>query len=165
MTYGGPLSLPGSGVHPSADGVVSVADFLQVIANWGPCPGPVPYLDSYSDTGCLPPGGRDDGPCENDDAFEFLVEGDRLAVTHLDATYNCCPDDIAVSLAVDEWLLTLTEQEILVLPCYCICCYEVQSTVAGLAPGEYTVEYWWYDYETGQERCYTDVVVVPGDPD
>jgi hypothetical protein len=32
--------------------------------------------------------------------------------------------------------------------------------VGGLAPGTYTVEYWWHDYETGQDRCYSDEVVV-----
>jgi hypothetical protein len=47
-----------------------------------------------------------------------------------------------------------------VVPCDCICCYDVQSTIEGLVPGEYTVEYRWFDYETGQERCYADVVVV-----
>jgi hypothetical protein len=158
----GPFDPPGSDTND--DGVVNINDFLSVIADWGPCPWSGPHLGSYSNSGCLPEGDRASPPCEGDDAFEFVVEGDRLSITHLLATYNCCPEDIEVSLAVDEWLLILTEQEILAVPCFCICCYEVESTVEGLAPGEYTVEYWWFDYEADQERCYTDVVVVPGDP-
>ena len=158
----GPFDPPGSDTNQ--DGVVDVTDFLRVIGDWGPCPALGPHLAGYSNSGCLPEGERLSPPCAGDDAFELVVEGDRLTVTHLDATYNCCPDDIEVSLAVDEWLLVLTETEILVTPCDCMCCYEVESTVESLAPGEYTVEYNWFDYETGQERCYTDVVVIGGEP-
>jgi hypothetical protein len=158
----GPFNPPGSDTNQ--DGVVDVIDFLRVVGDWGPCPSPGPHLIGYANSGCLPEGERVSPPCENDDGFELVVEGDRLTITHRDATYNCCPEDIEVSLEVDEWLLVLTETEVLVEPCFCVCCYEVDSTVGGLAPGEYTVEYTWWDYETGGERCYTDVVVVPGEP-
>ncbi|MHC4126855.1 MAG: hypothetical protein ACYSWT_00620 [Planctomycetota bacterium] len=154
----GPFDPPGADTN--SDGIVNVTDFLLVLAGWGPCAGSGPYLVGYSDDDCQPGGARAEEPCTVDDSFEFVVEGDRLTATHHDATYNCCPEDIEVSLAVDEWLLILTEEEILVNPCPCLCCYAVQSTVGGLAPGTYTVEYWWSDYETGQERCYTDDVVV-----
>ncbi|MHC4785861.1 MAG: hypothetical protein ACYTE6_07830 [Planctomycetota bacterium] len=156
----GPFEPPGADTN--GDGVVNVTDFLRVLAGWGPCAGSGPYLGGYSNSGCLPGGTRAQEPCTEDDTFAFVVEGDRLAVTHFDATYNCCPEDIAVSLAVDEWLLILTETEIPGMPCDCNCCYEVESAVEGLDPGTYTVEYWWFDYETGQEQCHTDVVVVGG---
>jgi hypothetical protein len=102
----------------------------------------------------------DEGPCQEDDQFSLVVAGDRLSIAHYHATYNCCPDDIAVTLDVDGCLLMLAEAEILVNPCFCVCCYQVDSVVEGLAPGTYTVEYRWYDYETGQEQCHVDVVVV-----
>jgi hypothetical protein len=143
---------------------VGVTDFLLVLAHWGPCPLPEPHLGGYANSGCLPEGAGPYQACEEDDAFEFVVEGDRLSVTHQNATYNCCPEDIEVSLVVEGWLLTLTEEEILVQPCYCICCYEVTSTVEDLAPGEYVVEYWWFDYEADQQRCHVEVVVIPGEP-
>ena len=156
----GPFEPPGADTN--TDGVVNVTDFLRVLAGWGPCAGSGPYLVGYANSGCLIGAAGPDEPCTEDDTFAFVVEGDRLAVTHFDATYNCCPEDIEVSLAVDEWLLILTEEEIPGMPCDCNCCYEVESAVEGLDPGTYTVEYWWFDYETGQQRCYTDVVVVGG---
>ncbi|MHC4080516.1 MAG: hypothetical protein ACYS15_05645 [Planctomycetota bacterium] len=158
----GPFNPPGSDTNQ--DGVVDVIDFLRVIGDWGPCPSPGPHLVGYANSGCLPEGGGASPPCAADDSFAFVVEGDRLTITHFDATYNCCPDDIEVVLEVGEWLLVLTETEILGMPCDCVCCFNVESAVEGLTPGEYTVEYTWWDYETGGERCYTDVVVIPGDP-
>jgi hypothetical protein len=153
----GPFAVPGSDTN--GDGVVDVTDFLTVVGGWGPCPSG-PFLDDYANSGCLPGAVPGEGPCEEDDRFSLAVTGDRLHIAHFDATYNCCPDDIAVTLEVDGCLLMLTEEEILVLPCFCVCCYEVDSVVEGLAPGEYTVEYRWYDYETGQEQCHVEVVVV-----
>ena len=42
-----------------------------------------------------------------------------------------------------------------------MCCYEVEATVIGLLPGTYTVDYCWEDYETEQEQCYVEDVVIP----
>jgi hypothetical protein len=50
--------------------------------------------------------------------------------------------------------------EVLTMPCDCQCCYEVEATVVDLAPGEYTVEFCWYDYETAGERCYVEDIVI-----
>jgi hypothetical protein len=156
----GPFDPPGSDANQ--DGVVDINDFLRVIGAWGPCPGP--HLVGYSDSGCLPEAGPGWPPCDNADSFELVVEDDRLTVTHFGTRYNCCPEDIEVTFAVEEGRLILTEQEILVMPCPCVCCYDVESTVAGLAPGQYLVEYWWYDYDTGQDEVYMTIVVVPGAP-
>jgi len=121
-----------------------------------------PYLTGYSNSGCLSQGSRnDDEPCTEDDQFELAVEPGTLHVLHQNATYNCCPDDLEVSLSVEGTLLWLTEEEILTNPCYCICCYEVESTVAGLGPGEYTVNYCWHDYETSGEKCHTQDIKIP----
>jgi hypothetical protein len=119
---------------------------------------PRPHLGSYGNSGCL---GRTDGPCEEEDQFQLTVEAHTLHVLHANATYNCCPDDIAVSLEVEDHLLKLTEQEILNNPCFCVCCYDVEATVVDLAAGTYTVEYRWYDYETHAEQCYVAEIVIP----
>ena len=121
-----------------------------------------PCLADYSNTGCLeePPPGY---PC-GDDQIHLTVEGSTLHVLHTNATYNCCPYDIVISLSVEGSLLRLTEQEIAPDPCYCICCYDVEATVLDLAPREYTVEFCWYDYEADQERCHVQTVVIWDDP-
>jgi len=145
---------------PSADldgsGMVDVLDLLEVLSGWGPC-GSDPYLVDYYNTGCVqyPP----DGFCE-EDQFEFKVEDKTLFVKHTDALYNCCLDDIVVTLEVEGELLKLVEEEILTMPCWCVCCYEIWSVVKGLESGEYAIEYWWDNYWTGME-CYTTEIFVP----
>ncbi|UCG33801.1 MAG: hypothetical protein JSU68_04030 [Phycisphaerales bacterium] len=124
-----------------------------------PVAGQPPWLADYSNTGCLE--GRSFGPCGDDD-FDLTVEGSTLNITHLNATYNCCPDDIAVSLEIEDTTLILTEEEILTNPCFCLCCYEVHYTVTDLAPGTYTVRCCWIDDETYQQECYEQEVLIGG---
>ena len=106
-------------------------------------------------------GQRDDYPCSGDDQIVLTVEPGTLHVLHRNATYNCCPDDIVISLSIEGSLLRLTEEEILTMPCPCVCCYEVDATVVDLAPGTYTVQFCWHDYQTGVERCYLEEVEIP----
>lgn len=120
-----------------------------------------PHVSDYGDSGCLVnEHGESFYPC-GDDEVEFTVVGGELHTRHLNAAYNCCPDEIAVSLFVQGDYLLLTEEEILTNPCYCICCYDVDSTVAGLTPGTYTVEYCWYDFDTSATECVIEEVVIP----
>ena len=101
-------------------------------------------------------------PCNEDDQVEVTVIGGGLQIVHRDAAYNCCLDDITVSLTVQGDTLRLDEQEILTtIPCPCLCCYDVNSTVVGLAPGEYLLEYCWSDFGTEGQRCHTEPVTIP----
>ena len=124
-----------------------------------------PYIAGYSNSGCLPGdgGGRelDVGPCTEDDEIELIAGPGTLDVMHWNATYNCCPDDIVISLSVEGNVLELTEEEVLTNPCYCICCYNVEATIAGLSPGLYTVQFCWYDWETQGESCHREEIVIP----
>jgi hypothetical protein len=104
---------------------------------------------------------EDQHPWCGEDQIEVIVEGDTIHLIHKNATYNCCPDDIEVSLSVEGNLLRLMEKEILTHPCYCMCCYDVKSTIVDLPSGSYTLEYCWYDYETRMTKCDTDEVVIP----
>jgi len=38
----------------------------------------------------------------------------------MNVEYNCCPDDIVVSLTIEGNVIRLDEEEILTIPCYCI---------------------------------------------
>ncbi len=134
------------------------------VAYEGECFVPIPSIEEYSYSACLPPppGGEGaQGPyCDNADEIVAVVDGDSIHVTHSNATYNCCPDDIQVLLSVDGNVLWLTETDILTVPCTCLCCFNVESTVVGLSPGSYTIQYCWDDFETGSE-CYTENIIVP----
>ena len=82
-----------------------------------------PFLLSYGNDGCEE-GARDYPGC-GDDEFEFVVRRDTLFVRHLNAVYNCCPDDILVQFGIDDHVIRLVEREILTHPCMCLCCYTV----------------------------------------
>lgn len=148
---------------PSPDGDVS---FLKAFAREFGCTDcPVfPRVEKYSNSGCLPgsetdPSGYQYPGC-GEDEIEVRVENYSIHIIHKNATYNCCPDDIKVSLLVEENVLRITETEVLTTPCFCLCCYDVKSTIVDLHPGTYVVEYCWYDYETSVTECYTEELVI-----
>lgn len=145
------------------DGDVDLRDFQTFQSAFGVAVSP--HIAAYSNSGCLPGADgsplRDFYPCPGDDEIELTVQANTLHVVHRNATYNCCPDDIVISLLVQGNLLRLTEEEILTIPCFCLCCYEVEATVVGLASGTYTVEFCWDDYETGGQVCIVQDVVIP----
>ncbi|MHC4697978.1 MAG: hypothetical protein ACYTFA_14695 [Planctomycetota bacterium] len=125
----------------------------------GDCPSG-PRVGGYSNSGCL--GSPRDGGFECDeDQVEFTPGPGLLHVLHRNALYNCCPDDIAVTLSVEGMLLRLTEEEVLTIPCPCVCCYDVEATIVNLDSGVYTVELCWYDYDTGAEECYAEDIEIP----
>jgi hypothetical protein len=142
------------------DGRCDMSDWLIFGEDWGRTDCPVyPRIEKYSNSGCLP-GSAFDSPGDQypwcgSDEIEAFVEDHGIHVTHRNATYNCCPDDIKVSMSVEGNLLRLLEKEILTHPCFCLCCYDVKASIVGLLPGAYTLEYCWDDYETGP-KCHMD---------
>jgi len=83
--------------------------------------------------------------CSSRDRITAEDVGGDLVLLHELATYNCCPDSFTYELTVDEYTLQVTELEQLTMPCDCLCCYHLGTTVTGLAPGEWTVVYRWLD--------------------
>ena len=130
-------------------------------AYFGECQG-APRLEEFSNSGCLPESPiKDPYPfCDDDERVVVQVEENRINVIHQSATYNCCPDDIEVSLRVEGNILRLWEEEILTTPCFCMCCFDVESTVGNLTPGTWFVEYCWDDYETGGIECFLGEVEI-----
>ena len=119
-----------------------------------------PFAVSFSNSGCLQgPNDETQWPCDEDEV-ELTLDGNTLNVVHRNATYNCCATDIVVFSAPDGDVLRLTEEEILISPCFCTCCYDVEATVVGVLPDTYTVEYCWEDDELGAQ-CHTEEIVVP----
>ncbi len=133
--------------------------FLMGQESWPPSE---PFLQEYSNSECLSSiPEKDPYPyCDDSEGIALSVEGSSVHVVHRSATYNCCPDDIQVSLSVEGNVLYLWEEEILTTPCDCMCCYDVESTVAGLSPGMYFVEYCWTDYESGGMACFLGEVEI-----
>lgn len=119
-----------------------------------------PHIEAYGHSGCLRQDRGDDLGCELDDTVSLSATSHTLHVLHENAEYNCCPDDITVALTAQGYFLRLDETEIATWPCPCYCCYSIESTVAALAPGTYTVQYCWRDFVSGP-RCVTQQISVP----
>ena len=146
---------------PVKIGKMPVGPILPVAFN----PTPKPRVGDYYDSGCLvlDEGDPPTWPC-GEDEFVFTVEGSNLHTEHLNATYNCCPDDIAVSLEMNGNTIWLIEEEVLPTPCDCDCCYNVEADIIDLAPGTYELIYEWFDYENWELHYYETQIIVP-DPD
>jgi hypothetical protein len=149
------------------DGDVDGSDLAIFAADFGrtDCPGSlkIPYIKGYSNSGCLDMsyGVPEEYPGCGEDEIIARVEENSIFVTHKNATYNCCPDDIEVILSSQGNIVTLHEKEILTTPCYCLCCYNIYTEIAGLVPGEYTIVVCWQDWETHGELCKTVKVIIP----
>lgn len=128
-----------------------------------PAPAP-PSIGEYSHGVCVDgqsEQGTDDYPGCGDDQIVLTVEGNTIRMAHHNSTYNCCLDDVTLSLTVEGTEITLTETEVVPNPCDCLCCYTVNATIINVPSGAYTVIVCWQDYETGQTECYTEDITVP----
>ena len=150
---GPPLHVPGA--------IVSANSAMRITENPAPQP---PQLTEYWNSGCLNTlfDFGEELPC-GEDEFAFSVSGSTLHVAHLNALYNCCVDDIVVTLTIEGNSLLLRETDVLTTPCDCMCCYDVESLIENLTPGTYTVEYCWFDYDEWVERCHTDQIEIAGE--
>ncbi|UCE59416.1 MAG: hypothetical protein JSU63_18480 [Phycisphaerales bacterium] len=123
-----------------------------------------PRIENSSHSGCLR-GTRVDSkgnvpyPCE-DEAFYFAAEDGRLHIVHENTVHDCCVEDLAATLSIDGNVLSLCERGTTPIPCDCICCFNVETTVVDLAPGAYTVEYCTYWCGEGAE-CHVEEIMIP----
>ena len=85
--------------------------------------------------------------CYNADEVRVEVDGSTVTVIHEAAVYNCCPDPFAYDVVWEEDHLVVTETEVLTNPCYCICCFDLYTTVENVPPGAWVMWFRWYDYE------------------
>jgi hypothetical protein len=77
--------------------------------------------------------------CEDWDKIWVEVEGTTIRLFHEGAFYNCCPErfDFEVEFLGD--VIVVTEIEILVEPCACMCCYNLSTSIEDVPPGTYTL--------------------------
>ena len=69
--------------------------------------------------------------------YSYDMDTEQLTFTHVNAAFNCCPDDFKADFVIDGHTITVTEDEVLVDPCLCLCLYDVDYLMTGLAPGVY----------------------------
>jgi hypothetical protein len=130
--------------------------------HWGVIPEPLTppgYLVGSQHGPCSAGNGDGGYPWCGDDTFSWSSMKRTVRIVHHNAAYNCCAQEIVVTLDADGGIQRLTETEALMQPCDCLCCYEITTTLAGLEPGDQAIEYCWADEELG-EACTTLVITV-----
>lgn len=80
-----------------------------------------------------------DSPTYSDpDSIEIIVSGNDITVFHFDAFYNCCLT-VTTEVAQDGYVINLHEHEFGDDPCYCLCYYDLETTIYDLEAGTYTI--------------------------
>jgi hypothetical protein len=89
------------------------------------------------------------------------VEGSTIRVFHDGATYNCCPVfDYALSSVGER--ITVHECEI-EAACDCECCMDLEVTIADVPPGDYIIEFHWFEYDSSEWVMVELEVSIGGD--
>ncbi|MBN2227470.1 MAG: hypothetical protein JW763_08900 [candidate division Zixibacteria bacterium] len=77
--------------------------------------------------------------------IEYSYADGELTLKHHDAFYNCVAEMI-IQFEQEGNVLRFYERNISEEAVYCLCYFELDATVEGIAPGEYIVEVWAQDY-------------------
>jgi hypothetical protein len=141
-------SYPLEACDVNCDRELDVSDIVFLIAYLfkdGPQPSCYPGGTLIDFNGCktFDGGGLGDGaPIPSDqDCIEYEYDGQSvLLIRHVNSAFNCCPTDILTDISIYENLITIAESEYLVIPCDCLCLFDVDVKITNLEPGQYTVK-------------------------
>ncbi|MCK4411902.1 MAG: hypothetical protein KAY32_00025 [Candidatus Eisenbacteria sp.] len=99
--------------------------------------------------------------CFNADDVWAEVSGTTVVIHHDATVYNCCPDPFEYQVHLEGGVISVREIEVLSTPCDCLCCFRLSAEIENVPPGEYTLEFCWYDYEVWDWVVLVLEVVVP----
>jgi len=72
----------------------------------------------------------------------FTTSDGSITMHHVEARFNCCAS-LDIESSQDGYNISFFEWEQFPDgPCFCLCCFGIEATVAGLPAGEYTVTVW-----------------------
>lgn len=81
------------------------------------------------------------GTLSNKDCIEYQYGGENvLLIKHVNAGFNCCPDEILAEIHVRGNKIVIEEKEDLMLPCPCLCLYDLDYEITNLKPGKYEIK-------------------------
>jgi|GEM_PF-3053364 len=141
----------------AASGRVSCSDSTQIRIR--PQEASNAYIQDYQNSGCNV---REAGRLAEEERDKFSAEwrDGLLYLYHQNATYNCCIEEIAITMNMGDRIIWIYEEEILKDDgCRCMCSYDLTATVAGLSAGVYTVRF--YNKKTKRFLGEIPIVVVP----
>jgi hypothetical protein len=93
------------------------------------------------------------------DSIFVEVDGNLVRVLHTGALYNCCPE-FEYTVSQVGTVIEVIENETF-QGCYCVCCIDLSVDIGGVTPGEYVLEFHWFDYEANMWIMRALELVVP----
>jgi len=140
------------------NGTVELGDVLYLISylyKGGPPPGPAPsgILLDYSGCKEFQKGTPIDSVSPDQDCVEYQYDGTSLLLLkHINAGFNCCPDEILADITIEGNIITIEEDESLESGgCFCLCLFNVDYQISNLPPGEYTIRVFGMYLQEGDE--------------
>jgi hypothetical protein len=129
----------------NSDDQVSVSDVVYLISylfKGGPepdCP-PTGILTNYIGCKRIPKVSATDSISPDQDCLEYYYDGEGvLELKHINAGFNCCPDELLADISVEGNVITIEERESLSNPCHCLCLFDLDLRIINLEPGEYVI--------------------------
>jgi hypothetical protein len=142
----GPAPIPLEVADCNCDQIVDLGDavyLLNYLFRGGPPPCTVVGV-MLGYFGCKQPAkvSLPDSTPPNQDCIQYQYDGAGiLLLKHVNAGFNCCPDEILGDVTITGNHITLTETESLEPSggCFCLCLFDVDYQISDLPPGEYTI--------------------------
>jgi len=154
----GPAPDPFDAGDVDCSGIIDLGDALYLISylyKGGPAPGPCPtgILLDYSGCKQFQKGTATDGTPPDQDCIEYQYDGTGvLLLNHLNAGFNCCPDEILADITIENNIITIGEDESLESGgCDCLCLFDVHYQISNLPSGEYTIRVYGMYLQEGDE--------------
>lgn len=129
----------------NCDQMVDLGDVVYLVNylyKGGPAPGlPVGILVNYEGCKEFQKGTAIESTPPDQDCIEYQYDGvSVLLLKHVNAGFNCCPDEILADITIEDNVITIEENESLESGgCDCLCLFDVDYQINNLPPGEYTI--------------------------
>ena len=130
----------------NSDEIVDLGDVVYLISylfKGGPPPScPTGSLINYEGCKEFSKGGATDTIPPDQDCMAYQYDGAGvLLLRHVNAGFNCCPDDLMADINIQDNVITIEEDESLEPSggCDCLCLFDVDYRIDDLPSGEYTI--------------------------
>jgi beta propeller repeat protein len=95
-----------------------------------------------------------------EEKFSYSYHDNLLYLLHENAIYNCCIEEITVTMEMAGNTITIYEDEKLEgSGCKCSCSYDITTKIGCLEPGTYTVKF--FNKQTGKLLGVIEKVIIP----
>jgi len=144
---GGAAPEPMEAGDANCDGIVDVGDVVYLVnylykGGPPPCSPPIGSMTGYQGCKEFRKDGAADSIPADQDCIVYQYDGEGvLLLEHVNAGFNCCPDEILADVNLQGNVITITEDESLEPGggCDCLCLFDLDYRIDNLPPGEYTI--------------------------